>query len=269
MRWIFRRSFVEAYPFAGALHGRRYDLDASPEWLDTAELRLATAAVHSAPDDTMRLRLLAAWGIDRLLLDRPLDAAAGASGLAELALEAPSVGRRVRAYRLPAAAPEVYLATGLVRPRPGAPPQAAAVLLAHPRFRPGRDAVLPAPPEGRAAVPPDPGGAAGRVRVLAVGAERLVAETAADGPGVLVWQRARLPLHRAWVDGEPVEPLTVNLYRLGVPLPAGEHRVRVEVDRRLLAASAAGSLLGLALLAGLPWIARRVLPAAAVESRGR
>jgi hypothetical protein len=254
VRWIFRRGFVEAYPFAGALHGRRYDLDTSPEWLDTAALRLAEAAVQGAPDDAVRLRLLAAWGIDRLLLQRPLDAAAREAGLAEELAVLPSVGRRVRVYALPAAAPEAHLATGLLRLPPAAPPRAAAALLADPRFRPGRDVVLP---QGEDRAASDPGGEPGRVRVLTEGPELLVARTAAAGPGVLVWQRARLPLHRARVDGEPVEPLTVNLYRVGVPVPPGEHVVRVEVDRRPLAASAAGSLLGAVLLAGLLFAGRR------------
>jgi hypothetical protein len=251
VRWIFRRAFVEAYPFAGALHGRRYDLDTSPEWLDTAALRLAEAAVQGAPDDAVRLRLLAAWGVGRLLLHRPLDAPAREAGLAEVLAVLPSVGRRVRAYALPAAAPEAYLATGLLRLPPAAPPRAAATLLADARFRPGHDVVLP--PGGGAS---DPGGGPGRVRVLAEGPELLVARTTADGPGVLVWQRSRLPLHRARVDGEPVEPLTVNLYRVGVPVPPGEHVVRVEVDRRPLAASAAGSLVGALLIAGLAFTGR-------------
>lgn len=267
VRWIFRRTFVEAYPFAGALHGRRYDLNPSPEWLDTAELRQARAVVADASDDATRVRLLSAWGISRLLTHRSLElpeVASGVSALAERVASEPSIRRQIHAYRLPGAAPGVYLATGRIPLPPTATPASAGAILAHPRFRPGRDVVLPARADGEAdtGVPTnaDPGGPPGRVRVLVEDVERLEVTTAADGPGVLVWQRAHLPLHRAWVDGEEVEPRTVNLYRLGVPVPPGEHRVRVEVSRRLLHGSVAGSAAGLAALLGLGFLVRRRSP---------
>ncbi len=257
VRWVFRRTFVEGYPFAGALHGRRYDLNRSPEWLDTAELRLAVEATRSAPDDATRLKLLSAWGISHLLLHRPLETPPPpAVAPAEHLASEPSVGRRIHAYRLPEAAPSVYLATGILRLPSGAPTATAARYLGDPRFRPGRDAVLPAAGDGPAAGLADPGTRA-RVRVVEEGPEHLVAETSADVPGVLVWQRARLPMHRARVDGEAVAPLTVNLYRVGVPVPAGEHRVRLEVGRGLLHASAAGSAVGLLALLGLGFLVGR------------
>ena len=257
VRWVFRRTFVEAYPFAGALHGRRYDLNRSPEWLDTAELRWAVEATRSAPDDASRLRLLSAWGISHLLLHRHLDTPPPpATTLAEHIASEPGVGRPVHAYRLPRAAPSVYLATGILRLPPGAPPATAARYLADPRFRPGRDVVLPADGAGPAAGLADPEARA-RLRVVEEGAEHLVVETSADVPTVLVWQRARLPMHRARVDGEAVAPLTVNLHRVGVPVPAGDHRVRLEVSRGLLHASAAGSAVGLLALLALGFLAGR------------
>jgi len=268
VRWVFRRTFLEGYPFAGALHGLRYDLNPSPEWLDSRELWLAVRAVETAPDDSKRLRLLAAWGIDRLLLHRPLELPPEGASQARLVAEEPSIRRTIRAYALPGAAADVHLATRLLPLPADAPPGAAAAVLADRRFRPGRDVVVAA--DAGATAPGDtapgdtaPGDTASgdtdpaRVRVLSRSTGRLEAETRSSVPGVLVWQRARLPLHRAWVDGEEVEPQTVNLYRVGVPVPAGEHRVRVAVDRRLLHVSTAGSATGLVALVGLALFVRR------------
>jgi hypothetical protein len=76
-------------------------------------------------------------------------------------------------------------------------------------------------------------------------------------PGVLVWQRAYLPLYRARVDGRDAEPQVANLHLLGVEVPAGEHTVEIWADRRPLARSAAGALAGVVVLVlmavGLPW----------------
>jgi hypothetical protein len=98
-------------------------------------------------------------------------------------------------------------------------------------------------------------GPGGEVRVLSRGPESLEADTEAPGPGVLVIQRAFLPLYRATVDGNAAPLRVANLHRLAVEIPAGRHRVKVEAGRRPLWASLGAALLGLCalpLLAGKP-----------------
>ena len=279
-RWMYRRAAYEAYPLAGALHRRTYDLVTSPEALDPLPTRRAAGAMKEADGDRARLRLLAAWGVGRLVLDRPLDPAEGA-GVVEPVLDLPSFGQRVHVYRtVGPVAPELYAAERVVAVDD--PDDADDAMLA-PGFRPGRDAVvvrgggpgeietLPAGlGAGRAAEDaPAAGGPIGDDAGEAVGVgppprvesprverspfadRRLVAEVASPRPTVLVWRRAWLPTYRATVDGEPVPTVAANVHHLGVPLPPGDHRVEVRIDRRPLAAAAAGAAAGLAMLAGL------------------
>ncbi|HEX2165332.1 MAG TPA: hypothetical protein VHM02_15420, partial [Thermoanaerobaculia bacterium] len=147
--WIFRRGFHELYPMGGGLWGRRYDLVTSPEALDPLPTRQAFAAVEHAPDDRRRLRLLAAWGAERLVLDRAI-ADADLTGLAEPVASAPSFRRRVWVYRLLDPAPPVHLATRTI---PAASSRDASRRLASDGFRHGADAVVVtrgpgAPPAG-------------------------------------------------------------------------------------------------------------------------
>lgn len=266
-RWLERRAFAELYPFAGPLWGRRYALNVSPEGLDSFFGRLAVAAVEQSRD-VDRVRLTAAWGADLLLLDRPLDPAALADGRARLASSRPSFGQTLYVYALPGAAPEVALATRVVR----APHMNAAVAaLVDDGFDPRTTVVLPG--EGVAAdedegtgeavagadgVPPLSAGDAEppAVTVDLLERERLAATVRTPVAGVLVWRRAHLPLYRATVDGAAAPTVVANLQHLGVEVPAGEHRVEIATDRRPLAWSAAGSAVGLAVLALLALLPR-------------
>ena len=94
-------------------------------------------------------------------------------------------------------------------------------------------------------------GEGGTAEVAEEGPERLVVEVRARSAGVLMVQRAWLPIYRAAVDGAPAEPVPVSLYRMGVELPAGEHRVVIETDRRPLAGTLAAAAAGLLALLGL------------------
>jgi hypothetical protein len=93
--------------------------------------------------------------------------------------------------------------------------------------------------------------------VLARGPESLTLETASPVAGVVVVQRSLLPVWRATVDGAPAELEPANLYRIGVRVPAGEHRLRLWVDRTPLRWSLAGSAAGLAGLAALALLGGR------------
>jgi len=257
-RWMYRRAAYEAYPLAGALHGRTYDLVTSPEALDPLPTRRAAGAMGEAAGDRERLRLLAAWGAGRLVLGRPL-APDDAAGLAEPILELPSFGQRLRVYRIAPAVPKVYAAERVVAVDD--PDEAAGAMLA-PSFRPGRDAVVVRGrgPGGTGETAASDGdgarrglGAHGTPRLAAVlhDGPRLAARVSTGRPTLLVWRRAWLPIYRATVDGEPVHAVAANLHHLGVPVPAGEHRVEVRLDRRPLAAATVGAAAGLAGLAVL------------------
>ncbi len=201
-------------------------------------LSRATAQTLPRLDDAARLRLLAATGVDHLLVARPLapDAAADAELVA-----GPGDAAGLYLYRLPRTPPELFFAGELMR----APHLNAALgHILEPSFDPRRAAVLPGsgPPQG---------GARGTVEVVRAAPEELELVVSSDGPGALVVHRAHLPLWRAEVDGRPVRPVAANLYRLGLELPGGRHTVRLWVDRRplrvsgLVAAVAAGALLWL------------------------
>jgi hypothetical protein len=242
-RWLERRSFYELYPLAGPLWGLRYELNTSPEGLDTFLTRMAQISVKGAKNPE-RLRLLAAWGVGRLLLNHPLDPV---PPRARLLTAIPSFGRELYVYEVTDRAAEVFLSHRIFR-EPDL--RGAYRRLMHPGFDPRTDAVLLGP--GRS---PQPTGG-GTARILRRGPESLEIETAA-GPGgaLLVVQRADL-LFEAAVDGRPAEVLTANAHRVGVMVPAGRHRVRLFVDRGPLHRSLAGTLAGLLLLPALAWWGR-------------
>jgi hypothetical protein len=238
--WLERRAFYEMFPFTGPLWDRRYELDESPEGLDTYLTRLAQGSLKGATDEE-RLRLLAGWGVDRLLIERAL---APLPSHARLLAELPSFGQKIHVYEVLGRSPKVYLARRIWY----APHLNAAYgIMKSPEFEPSADGVI----EGNG--PPRLSGA-GTVRVLRQGPESLDLDLDV-GPGgsLLVVQRALL-IYRATIDGRPAPPLeSANLHRIGMQVPAGRHRVRMWVDRtvfhRSLAAAAVG-LAGAAALAG-------------------
>jgi hypothetical protein len=238
--WLERRAFYETFPFTGPMWDRRYELDESPEGLDTYLTRLSQGSLKTATDEE-RLRLLAGWGVGRLVIERALTPL---PAHARLLAELPSFGQQVRVYEVLGRSPEVFLARRIWY----APHLNAAYrIMKGEAFDPERDAVI----EGNG--PPRPS-AGGTVRVLRRGPERLDLDLDV-GPGgsLLVVQRALL-IYSASIDGHPAPPLqATNLQHNGLLVPAGRHRVRMWVDRiafhRSLAASALG-LAGAAALAG-------------------
>ncbi|MEM7480519.1 MAG: hypothetical protein AAF481_05055 [Acidobacteriota bacterium] len=242
IRWWERRAFEEVYPFTGALWERRFDLNASPEGLDSFLSRSAQAAVAQAGSDVERIRLLASWGVDRLLLTREPEPAARA--LLRPVAERPGYGKTLRVWRIVDPAPEVFVARRVLR----APHMnAARAALGSATFDPQTTTVLPG--EGG----PEAFGTGGEVRVLEKSPTLLRAEIKAPDGGVLVWQRAHLPLFEAEVDGEPADIEVANLHRMAVEVPPGEHRVEVRLNRRPFYRALVGTGLGalglLALLA--------------------
>jgi hypothetical protein len=242
--WLERRAFYELFPFTGPLWQRRYELDESPEGLDTFLTRLAQGSLKGATDEE-RLRLLAGWGVGRLLIEREL---APLPSHARLLAELPSFGQKLHVYEVVGRSPPLFLARRIWY----APHlNAAYSIMKGGAFDPRWDGVI----EGSG--PPRPS-AGGVVRVLRQGPESLDLDLdVGAGGSLLVVQRALL-LYRASIDGGPARsPQAANLQRNGLLVPAGHHRVRLWVDRanfhRSLAAAAVGLL---ALLAWSGWAVR-------------
>ena len=238
--WLARLQHAELYPFAGIPWGRRYELNHSPEGLDSF-FSISLARAIQQQDDAGRLRLLAASGVDVLILGREL--APAATPLARLETSMPGSPHGVYVYSLARTAGPVELVGTVLRS-----PQmnSALEIMSSESFDPRTMVVLPGPGPGL-------DGAAGKVRIVRDGVEELLVETSGESAGVLFTRRAFLDIYRATVDGQPAPLVVANLHRLAVEVPPGEHRVRLWVDRRptrvgWLAALAGG--LGLLLLAG-------------------
>jgi hypothetical protein len=240
-----RQDYLGLAPFSGVLHGRRYELDRSPEGLYSFLSRVAADAVRASPSDADRVRALAHWGVDVVVAAKPLDDVPQSVAIPVArwqGLVAP-----VYLYRLVDAAPEVRLAESPVRvPHLNA----AWQLFRSPGFDPERHAVLPGPEDAPVPRLPEAGpGPPGRVRIVRDGPESLEVAVESAAGGELVVQRALLPIWRGSVDGAPAELEPADLYRIGVAVPAGRHRVRLWVDRgplRLASGAAGLGLLGLA-----------------------
>jgi len=238
-RWAERLRFAELFPQAGVTWGRRYDFDRSPEGLDPF-LSIAVGQAIKTMSDHQRLRVLAASGVDTLILDRPLDE--DARSKASLRLRRPSVGRDLWVYHLFDAAPPIALASQV---RTVADERQALSRVLEPDFDPSRMVVLPGGGPDRRPAP-------GELTVLASGPDGVVAEVSSPEGAVLVVQRAYLPIYRATIDRRPAPVLPANAHRLAVEIPPGHHRVHLAADRRpfhaacLAAALAFGALLVLA-----------------------
>jgi hypothetical protein len=241
--WLERRAFYELYPPSAPLWRRHFELTESPEGLDSFLTRVAEEKIKRATNED-RVRLLAAWGVGRLILDRPLNPPA--SG-AQLIARFPDFGQALYVYSIPRRAPEIALARRVFY----APSvNDSTPFLTRPDFVPGNDVVIP----GSGAPRPLGGGT---VRVLQRGPERIDLDTVVgDGGSILVLQRALL-LFQATIDGAPAPLVAANLQHMGLVLPAGHHRVRLFIDRRDLHAAAWVALAAFLLLPLLALLARR------------
>lgn len=236
LRWRQRQMHAGLYPAAGMRQGLRYEFNLSPEGLDSFLTR-ATAQAFGMLGDADRVRLLAASGVDYLLMERQPDPAALA--LLEPIASEPVPGGVEHLYRLRHTAPEFRFA-GTVHGSENL--NEALRKLLDPTFDPRTATVL----AGEHAATT---GGGGTVEVLAEGPESLHLEVRAESAGALVVQRAFLPLYRATVNGREVPLVVADLHRMAVELEAGDHRVRIWADRRPLYMSALLVLAGVLLLA--------------------
>jgi hypothetical protein len=240
--WMERRAFYELYPFTGPMWNRRFELNSSAEGLDSFLARMAEGAMKgSKDDDGKRVRMLAAWGVQRLLMNHPIDPP---EPRARLLTRIPSFGQTLYIYEIVDRAPLAFLPTRILH----APHlNAAYQTLSGTDFNARTQAVVPGegPPKARSG---------GTVRRLHDGSESMDFDvTAGPGGGLLVIQRSHLSLWEAEIDGHPARTVPANLYRLAVEVPEGRHRVHFRIDRRPLVLSAWAVVLGLALLPGLAW----------------
>ncbi len=248
--WDERLRFGQGFPQAGALAGIPYDLDPTPEGLD-AFLSVAFGQALKQQRDGERLRLLAATGVDTLILDRPLDPVAldpGAGALVERTQQVPGTPRPLWIHRLHAA-PPVSVASDV---RYVGDVNAALEALTDPTSDPASLAVLPGDAPNRQITP-------SALRVVEQRPESLTVHVEGEG-GVLLWQRAHLPIYRATINGESAEIAPGNIHRVAVELPPGRHDVRIWVDRRPLYASIVAVVLGVVLLVALARFGGRLGP---------
>lgn len=235
---LTRIHFLQLYPHSGIPWRRRYELDHSPEGLDSF-FTVALAQAMKRMDDPQRIQVLAASGVEILLLDRPLDAAA-----------LPKVRERARVptplgdlhvYDLVPTAAPVQLAERVLQ----APEMRTALRdLTDPGFNPRTTVVLAG--EGAA-----PASAGGRATLLSESAEEIDVDVDARGASVLLVQRTYHDIFRATVDGEAARIVPANVHRMAVEVPGGKHRVRIWTDRRPTRLAWTAAVLGLVGLLGI------------------
>ena len=217
--WLSRKQFSSFGHFAAVPQGYRYELNQSPEGLDSF-YSVAMIKAFKEMDDLSRIRLLAAVGTERLLIPRAL--APSADSHVSLVHRSPGGDKDMWHYKLERVLPEIQV-VGRVQRADNM--NTAFATLANPELDPRETAVLPAPgPELDA--PP------GTAEVISESLERLEVKVHSEQGGLLTTRRAWLPIYRAFVDGEPAKAEIVNIYKMGVMVPAGEHRVVIETDRR-------------------------------------
>jgi hypothetical protein len=238
--WRERQTYADLHPAFGVQAGLRYELNLSPEGLDSF---LTRAVVHIMPgyEDERRVRLLQIFGIEFLLLDRELDAAA--LKYVELVHHRPTVGGELHIYRIRDSTPHVQV---VGRIRGSANLNEALSSLISPAFEHLEAAVLAGPHESL-------DGRAGTARLLRETDDSLEIEVSAPNEGALVVQRTHLPIYRATIDGEPTALYAANLYRMAVKVPAGDHVVRIAVDRGPFHAALALAVVAAAVLFWLGW----------------
>lgn len=257
--WQARCAHEEMGAPAGISFGREYELNFTPEGLDSYYGVFFGKAMEER-GDAERIRLLAASGADVAILPRRLEGVDPADA-AELAAAASVCNPDGRAYRLEKSLPPVAF-LGSIR-RAGSAGEALD-LLAAADFDPRTTAVLPARPDAG----PRQDGPPGAVLELRETRESLEATVESAAGGVLATRRAFLPIWRAEIDGRPARPELLNGHRLGLEVPAGRHRVRLYADRRPTRISLAVALPALLALAG--WgLVGALRPRSAIVSPGR
>jgi len=160
---------------------------------------------------TRRPSLLRAFGVDHILTDR------------SFRIHPPFAPSRENfpfAYRLLGTRPPaLWVGQALVKPwpEPLSTPETAP-------YDPSKMVFLDAPPD----FPLEKG--AGAVSLTHRDPTVLLAQTQSSSPGLAVFQKSFLPGWKATVDGQKANPIRCDGVLLGVPVPAGSHRLELRFD---------------------------------------
>ena len=235
--WRTRRSYEEFYSHALHEAGRRSEFHLSSEGLDAFPV-MATASLMKQLSDTQRVRILAATGADRLLVERDLAADVGEAAT----LLTTGEGKPpIRLYRIENAIPDAQL----LATRTYAPQMNAGIATVLSRaFDPLRETVLAGDGEARQ-------GPAGRAQVVRMAADEIELTVDSAAGGALVIRRAWHSIWRVEIDGVAAPVRIANLTRLAVEVPPGPHRVRFFVSKRPFAFALGLMTIGLATLLAL------------------
>jgi hypothetical protein len=155
-------------------------------------------------------------------------------------------------FENPHASPRAFV---VYRVRPALPVEELLGILSGAEFDPLSQSYV----EGDPGLPPSPEAPLRGQPAAIVRDEKLIVEVEANlaAPGLLVLADSFYPGWRATVDGTPAPIFPTNYLFRGVPVPAGQHRVRFEYRPRSVTAGAAASLAGLLAIAVLFLRARR------------
>jgi len=228
VRDFYRRANPELWPLTAAQSGAGYAFDADPDGAYADDDRAVRKALEALPwpDRAAELRLA---GVDRVLSDEPLPAP-------YRALTVLNAAEGVRLYALEGPAAAVRFATRIIQ-RPSL--QEGMDHHRSPGFDPDTDVVLPGPASVVGEARP------AQVEVVRQTEDFLNVRVDAPAPGVLVWSRTFFSAWRAAVDGRPAPTVLADGHLLGVPVPAGAHRVEIGWSSRPVAAGGALLALGL------------------------
>jgi hypothetical protein len=229
---------ADLFPQFGIQWGLRYDFFLSPEGLDSFLTRVLVHLIQGW-DDATRLNVLRISGVEFLLLNRDRDPAVAER--VDLVVRRPSTIGDLRVYRVLESASAVAV-VGIVHPSGNV--NEAISRLTEATFDPHREVVLAGEHEALDGEP-------GTAELVRETAESLEVRVSAPDRAAPVVQRTHLPIYRASIDGRPTGLYAANLHRMGVKLPAGEHTVRIRVDRRYFHASLLVAGVCAALLAAL------------------
>jgi hypothetical protein len=238
VRIFFRRATSELWPLTAALSGVGYAFDHDPDgaYGDDDRAMRKTLDARPWPERAATLRIA---GVSSVVTAEPLPLP-----YREVAFLNKAGG--VRLYALDSPTPSVRLATRVFL---AAEPDAVLALHARSGFDPTTDVVLP----GEMALAAGPAAPGARVVALRESAAWLEAEVETPADAVLVWSRSFLTPWRATIDGGPVPTLLADGHLVGVPVPAGRHRVAIAWSGTWVAGGALLALLG---LAGGAWLRR-------------
>lgn len=209
-RTLVRLGTFDLEPATGVLHGLRYPLARDRDGIYSPFMARVQHGLRRLDWDA-RAHWFRVLGVEAAVLDE-----SPATGKLRLLAARQRLGGTSRLFAVRGPAPPA----GWPRSVTAAPGPAAAFRSIGEAPDPVADVVTGRP------VGHVPGAS---VRLIEETPGRIEAEVSGGG-GLLVLRRAYQPLYRATAAGEPLAILPVNLSLLGVEVPPGTHRVRIEVS---------------------------------------